>query len=1143
MELKTFFAQDTSGNVLVSPQVYVYQAGTTNPALGVKDKNGNALACPFAGTAGGQVQFQAPTGTYDVRVVKGLRDYTITVRCVDPTEIMSAAAAQATQQLNDAQVIIAGFAGNAAVAAAIAQSAAAGASSVLAQDLSNFSGALHRSPNPIVCQPILIDPAKDSNPQWPQQCAHLSWANRTLNGAWLGWHAAEASARACNGATGAEAVTGADPTFASGAGWATGAGHAIGSGLLTLTNAANGTATTTTGTASVIGTVYKVACTRALTAGGVRVTYGGKTFDFYPGASDPIYLAATAASTAISVSAIGVTSGSVDAISIKPVTANVTNTGDYFGNTTDGKFYALNAGAGITETFDGNSNVFGRMAVVADSLQRLVLYSIDLPGRPMWMVFAGNGGLASSWLTFANGGPTVKSVDWCDGVLGIAVLNNGTLLVDFSKNDVRIAATASAFTKRSITDRNSPVVVVPGDGYPMPFGSGGVPQSVSLARYPNAPIDPVTNLVRPTVAIGIGGGGAVIITSAGEVCYDGGATATCVSLTPYGLLIGYSNFTTVGYVANPDKLTAGGTLPTAQLTAGAFGGTGFGASQAIKMSGRSMIAKASTAQARVSMMRLNESTPAASITASITDTFNTGWMVGDIRRAVLSDVNPGVASGVDALATAVWTYANCTGTGTFSAGAVDFTANVSGGWFCGTMTGLTPGQTYRLAFTRPNAGYLIRVGTVGTLMDLGGENAGGAGTFMLQFVAPANGTAVVSLCSVGGTQILTSNMSVVAAAFDRSYKNKPLTVFGALTKAAVAAGAQLVAYSGFSAANYLQEAASTDLDPGAGAVRVGLYGTIPANVAAAGWGADRSAAAGGSYYRLGHDATGKIVAELFDGTTTRTLTTALAYNTGQFLKAVMEYVPNGASSTLTIKVNGRQVAQGTIAALNSLSNAAAVFTVGINRALTAPWAGSLCMVKVGMTVAAIEGETWAYDDEREMFRAGAQVTLPDSGAVTDLAYDPMQKKWKTASAANESSFTGMVRTASAPSPAGSISYVAHDSGIRVLARAGTNQGADVAIPAQNLREELAAARARQAVNQSAPSRPFDFDATTGQTDFTLPAGWEVERVVSGGSTKRESPTSANSKDWMRVFDGFRETVRFAVAPGNGVWVQVWARKA
>lgn len=83
MEIKNFFAQDTAGNIIASPTVYVYQPGTTTLATGLKDKNGASLSNPFTGATTGLVQFAANAGEYDVLLSSGIRQVTIRVRFND----------------------------------------------------------------------------------------------------------------------------------------------------------------------------------------------------------------------------------------------------------------------------------------------------------------------------------------------------------------------------------------------------------------------------------------------------------------------------------------------------------------------------------------------------------------------------------------------------------------------------------------------------------------------------------------------------------------------------------------------------------------------------------------------------------------------------------------------------------------------------------------------------------------------------------------------------------------------------------------------------------------------------------------------------------------------------------------------------
>lgn len=80
MELKNYFAQDQSGNVIASPVAYLYLPGTTTLAIGLQDATGATLANPLTGTSQGQVQVAAPDGDYDLRVTGAGRDFTIRVR-------------------------------------------------------------------------------------------------------------------------------------------------------------------------------------------------------------------------------------------------------------------------------------------------------------------------------------------------------------------------------------------------------------------------------------------------------------------------------------------------------------------------------------------------------------------------------------------------------------------------------------------------------------------------------------------------------------------------------------------------------------------------------------------------------------------------------------------------------------------------------------------------------------------------------------------------------------------------------------------------------------------------------------------------------------------------------------------------------
>ena len=278
---------------------------------------------------------------------------------------------------------------------------------------------------------------------------------------------------------------------------------------------------------------------------------------------------------------------------------------------------------------------------------------------------------------------------------------------------------------------------------------------------------------------------------------------------------------------------------------------------------------------------------------------------------------------------------------------------------------------------------------------------------------------------------------------------------------------------------------------------------------------------------------------------------------------------------------------------------AAPLTIGNNFAADAPFPGSIALLKLGATVPTYEQSQFMYEQEKQLFRAGAQSVLPDSGSVVDMAYDDATDRWVAVSATNESYWTGLIRNTVTPVPAGSYTRVTATSGIELVARSTTNPGVDITIPAYGLREELvkraeAAARLTKelvvydyvggftasttngstaitsvanltypasyigarisgsgipanttivsvsgtTIYLSAPATATATGVSISFLDFELPVGMETKAVSVAGSLKQEGST----KDYTRLYDGFIETVRFAVAPGATAWVQIQAQR-
>jgi hypothetical protein len=79
-------------------------------------------------------------------------------------------------------------------------------------------------------------------------------------------------------------------------------------------------------------------------------------------------------------------------------------------------------------------------------------------------------------------------------------------------------------------------------------------------------------------------------------------------------------------------------------------------------------------------------------------------------------------------------------------------------------------------------------------------------------------------------------------------------------------------------------------------------------------------------------------------------------------------------------------------------------------------------------------------------------------------------------------------------------------------------------PAQNLREELAALRAKVAAGVAQEAFWFSGDGAT--TAFALPRGWTPKFVYVDGALKRPG----TGEDYTVSFDGFIHSLTFAVAP-------------
>jgi len=855
--------------------------------------------------------------------------------------------------------------------------------------------------------------------------------------------------------------------------------------------------------------------------------------------------------------------------------------------------YQANTGTSVTETFRGNTAEAPALPLLVAEAARLVIYAGDQPGRPMWAVIVTSGALAVG---------NINGIAALNGSIQVAG-SSGLGRIDLAADFIRVRTSAAVTRQNSIATRNT-AALLPEAG-PAVIVNSGV-NAVAMTVLPDAPFDPVTGLQIPTIAVATAGGVSVIRHDGTVVTPLGGLNR--VFFRENGdIITGDSASTELIRVAFAPRYAADFTTIYAVTATLPPVGPNLGKNAIAGGRGRFAVATNSG----VHIARENRSTTTATLVATIQSLFNTGYMTGDIRRCLLSSNVVGsisspelVTNGTFDVNTAGWTGSNATLSVVGAALRITVTANgaANGSRAITCVVGTAYLASMQVTADAVTGNMSLSVGTA-----LGGAStatvalASGTGTISVAFIATTTAHFVSATAAAGALAAETfdvDNISVREVIADRSYRNQPLSIFGTLTTAVVGAGCDLVAYSGFSAANYAQQPFSADLDFGVADWTAAAFVNIPTGNVAAATILARSFSSGPSI-TFGITSGNLLTASVFDGTTTRTVTSAVAYNSATPIKARVSYRTDG---SLTLLVNAVQVGQTIGAPLLTLNNASAVLTVGNNRDLNAAFPGSITLVKLGATVPTTEQAQWMYAQEAAMFQAGAKCVLPDSNAIIDLAYDDLTDQWNAITSANESTFTGLVRTATAPVSSGTFSRSATQSGVKLLSRATTIPGVDVTIPAYGLREELVR-RGEAAAAQSRTQTIFDyvggFTATTTTaaatantltavsgvtpnashigmfvtgsgipastnitgflgavfyiskpataaasgvsisfTDFALPVGYTATTVANAGTLREEGA----SKTWTRLFDGQKETIRFGTAPGVSAWVQIVGRK-
>jgi hypothetical protein len=793
-------------------------------------------------------------------------------------------------------------------------------------------------------------------------------------------------------------------------------------------------------------------------------------------------------------------------------------TNSYYYDTTAAAFYTLNAGSGKTVTYRGNVRQFPAQVLITVEAARVILWDLTQAGAPMWMVFS-SAGLDS--MTSVAG---VNGQIWMGG--NDATIYSRLVFAGFIADkfviDLQGYSTGRGWEGR-VSVRNSGAFADRVNRLPVIVNSHT--NDVAMTVLPNAPVDVATGLPVPTIAVATNGGVSVIKDSGTVVSSSATDPLTSVAITPLGdLFVGYISSNAVRYARNIVSLSASFSLSLYYVSSiPAHSNTTEAPNKILHADKSSKVAVGFPS--KLALLKENPASVAAGMVAYITKDYNSGWQVGAIKGAWLADTvaeNP--LTGAEMVTNGDF------GTDTTGWTGVSATLSVVSGAMRITATAGSP-QARLAAFTTVVGKTYVLKAKLATL-SVGGKNVWLAqgpttainesstnmgsttGLYQLTFVASSTTTYVgfTGASSWAAAEYFDVDaVSCRLADVDRSVKAKGLQAFGSLTKAAVASGAQLMGYSGFSAANYLEQPYNSDLDFGTGDFCIMgwvSYTTYGANFRLL----DRSAAAyANAYIAIELNAnTGVLSAYTRDsgGVTTANLTSSIALASGAMtLVALVRR-----SGVVEWHINA--VAAGTVANTNNLTNTSAYLRVGKKgSAPDEPWSyGSFALLRFAATAPTAEQIKHIYETERPMFEANAQCCIAGtSNAVTALAYDDETDLLHVGTSYGRSTFKGLVRTASEATAVGSITALSASGGI--IAQSGTS-GADVYIPAMSLREELAR-KAEQTAKLGAVLEPRWFTATSSQVAFPMPMGWKPKFVYRNSQLIRP-----DANDYSDTFDGF-----------------------
>ena len=693
----------------------------------------------------------------------------------------------------------------------------------------------------------------------------------------------------------------------------------------------------------------------------------------------------------------------------------------------------------------GATREFPAVAVIVAEATEVTIYDGDDPAMPMWMKFdVAN----DKWLKLYSSASQCSCISALNGTLCAGGNGNGIRLaiINFISDSEYLTEAGYTYYVKHISKRNSATTFT-SDGGSKSLTNNNI-NDIAMSVRPNAPIDDATGLPIPSIAVATDVG-INIIRDDGTVRVVSDNLGTSRKFERVAIVgtdvIGYNNpngtiqrfFNGLGLSSNSDNdmkynytYDGGGgstenisavlrdtiSVPIGLLKTEKNRLTAFnddGISKFIDGIDRSFIA--------------NSFSIYDSAVAYITSDYNTGYMHGDIQGAYLSDTDTTNVTGSNLIIngtfdsdTSNWTAANGATITQQNNGAPGGNINIasgssSNGYAYQTVTTVV-GKTYVLHVEKyhvdGSAGY-VNIGT-----SVGGSQ------YVYQTLPTTSSwthheftfkatttTTTIGIYSRPGGNVRYDNIFLRIAEPSRSVVKKGQAIHGTITKSAVATGAELVAYSGWSASNYMRSRDSYNFGS-ASTVKMCIMGWFKT-----------SSISGYAYIGSVYNTTAAAVAGIainaqsdsdpgrlyiYDNITGQSSGTTLV-NDGEWHCAVAVFD----GPTRVIYLDGRLEKSFNYTSfgldISAVDNVAVGHYANGNN-VTYENLGSLSLVRFSKSLPSAERVKQMYEEEKQLFIDNADATLyGSSDTITAAAFDDTTNILYAGTSAGRSDFDGLRR--------------------------------------------------------------------------------------------------------------------------------------